>query len=142
MIAAGGEVRGAASGTGARKKELSPVDVYVKQRVLTDVLETDCPGSDLDNNDLCGCIENIVAKGLYAEQLRRWAAVLPRAQLLALDSSELRSPDAVLSKLGSFLGLPLSDIDSSRLGAVNTKAAPINFVAGLDEGNTGEVGWT
>jgi hypothetical protein len=99
-------------------------------RVLTDVLATDCPGSDLDNNDLCGCIENIVAKGLYAEQLRRWAAVLPRAQLLALDSSELRSPSAVLSKLSTFLGLRFFDVNTAKLGAVNTKAAPINLVAG------------
>ena len=108
-------------------------------QVYTHVLADDCVAAaaragkggappDGGFGDLCRCYENIVAKGLYAEQLDRWAAVFPRSQLLAIETDDLARPVDVMTKLCNFLGLPMRGLDTTKLAAVNTAAKPINNV--------------
>lgn len=48
-----------------------------------------------------------VARGLYAEQLERWLAVVPPEQLLTLRSEDLREqPEATYGEILAFLGAP------------------------------------
>jgi Sulfotransferase domain len=48
-----------------------------------------------------------VARGLYADQLRRWLGVFPREQILVARSEDLsRTPESVLPGIYEFLGLP------------------------------------
>ena len=102
-------------------------------RVFSHVLDSSCaPRAGAKPSDthanLCKCYENIVAKGLYAEQLARWAAVYPRSQLLAIDTEELMQPAQLMRRLGDYLGLPMKGLDTSKLEAVNTAENPINLV--------------
>jgi hypothetical protein len=54
-----------------------------------------------------------VARGRYAEQLRRWLAVFPRERLLVLASEELSTrPAAAYADVLHFLGLPSHDLTS------------------------------
>jgi hypothetical protein len=47
------------------------------------------------------------ARGVYAEQLRRWLALYPRERLLVLRFDELEvEPDACVDRAVAFLGLP------------------------------------
>jgi hypothetical protein len=108
-------------------------------RVYSDVLDSSCAppaGTKAPDahEDLCKCFENIVAKGLYAEQLARWAAVFPRSQLLAIDTEELEQPAQLMQRLGKYLGLPVDGVDISKLKAVNTAANPTNLVIPGQEG--------
>ncbi|MFM8304355.1 MAG: sulfotransferase domain-containing protein [Actinomycetota bacterium] len=50
-----------------------------------------------------------LARGRYAEQLERWLAVFPRAQLLVLTSDALRA-GRVPAEVLAFLGLPDADL--------------------------------
>ena len=102
-------------------------------RVFSHVLDSSCApraGAKPSDNagNLCKCWENIVAKGLYAEQLARWASVYPRSQLLAIDTEELMQPAQLMQRLGDYLGLPMKGVDTSKLEAVNTAENPINLV--------------
>jgi hypothetical protein len=48
-----------------------------------------------------------VARGLYADQLRRWFGVFPRDQMLIARSEDLaRTPERVLTEIYEFLDLP------------------------------------
>jgi len=86
-----------------------------KGMVYTHVLRQNCvgrggspavePPPDGGYGDLCSCYENIVAKGLYHEQLTRWARVVPRAQMLVLRTEALGGLCAAHLLL-TFLGLP------------------------------------
>lgn len=64
-----------------------------------------------------------LARGRYAEQLDRWFAVFPRAQLLVLRFEDLaRDPLGVLNVTLDFLGLPRAEAVS--LEARNTRRYP------------------
>jgi len=57
-----------------------------------------------------------LARGIYVDQLMRWAEFFPREQMLILESRELRtSPAAALGRVYEFLGLPDRDLKTPKL---------------------------
>jgi len=78
---------------------------------------------------LCKCYENIVAKGLYHEQVARWLQFYRRQQLLLLQLEEFSKPRQVLKKIEAFLELSELPLEAyAGLVPVNTESAPINNV--------------
>jgi len=76
-------------------------------------------------SNLCQCRENIVAKGLYGEQIQRWTKVFPREQVLILRAKTMyEEPLKTLRLIEDFLAIP--HFDYSDLQAVNTADKPIN----------------
>jgi hypothetical protein len=95
------------------------------------------PAPERGYGDLCGCDENIVAKGLYAELLGRWGDAFTREQIFAMRTEELTDPVNVMTTLAGFVGLPLDGHDLTKLTAVNTAAKPINNVIDGRDGSYG-----
>ncbi|MDQ3411774.1 MAG: sulfotransferase domain-containing protein [Chloroflexota bacterium] len=57
-----------------------------------------------------------LARGRYAEQLRRWLELFPRAQLLILKSEDFyRDPAAAYERATDFLGLPPAPLTATRI---------------------------
>lgn len=85
--------------------------------------------TELTGECLCKCYENIVAKGLYYEQVGRWRQYFPRQQILLLQMEQFAKPRRVLQHIETYLDLsPLHPEAYARLVPVNTESAPINKV--------------
>jgi len=57
-----------------------------------------------------------LARGIYVNQLMRWAKFFPREQILVLESRELLTRPAVaLGRVYEFLGLPEHDLEAPKL---------------------------
>jgi hypothetical protein len=76
------------------------------------------------------------ARGMYADQLERWFAAVPREQLLVLESGALfANPGATVGRVLDFLGLPDRRQDSYRVAqnAIRHGGVPPEAAARLRE---------
>lgn len=121
-----------------------PKTAVTDMRIYSDVLNANCiqrgfPRPDNEYGDLCRCYENIVAKGLYAEQLARWKSALSREQLLVLRTEDLADPRGVMAKISNFLSLSLEGLDLDSLEPMTTTNDPEGQYASLMSNNAGNV---
>jgi len=101
---------------------LLSLDWVVTGKVYSNLLVQNCQKAGLIK-----CQENIVAKGLYAEQVSRYLQYYARTQLFLIRSETMfAEPAETLKALQWFLGL--SEFDFGQLRAVNTADNPTNNV--------------
>jgi len=90
------------------------------------------PATDAAWYDAAACpvrLRGYLARGRYAEQLERWLAVFPRAQLLVVDSDALRG-GRVPADVLAFLDLPADGVAPVADRNVGAYAAPTSGIEG------------